>query len=206
MVETVKKTGPAVPRMLVHMCCGPCSIIPLKQVLADSYEVIGFFHNPNIHPYTEFKKRLSAVKTLAGYLSIGLVCDEEYRPTDFVKGMKASIPGAPKFPPKLQRCSFCYSTRLEKTAVTAAANGFDAFTSSLLYSRYQDHDLIRKLGIDLGRKYGILFYYEDFRTGWQEGIDASKEMNLYRQKYCGCAYSKIERFAGKKRAVKQSAT
>ncbi|HXI10320.1 MAG TPA: epoxyqueuosine reductase QueH, partial [Thermodesulfobacteriota bacterium] len=104
MVETVKKTGSVVPRMLVHMCCGPCSIIPLKQVLTDSYEVIGFFHNPNIHPYTEFKKRLLAVKTLAGYLSIGLVCDEEYRPTAFVKGMKASIPGAPRFPPKLQRC------------------------------------------------------------------------------------------------------
>lgn len=182
--------------MLVHMCCGPCSIIPLKSALKDRYDIRGFFHNPNIHPYSEFLKRLSAVKTLAACLSVELICDEEYRPTAFVRGMKASIPGSPKFPPKDSRCSFCYSTRLEETARTASLNGFDSFSSSLLYSRYQDHDEVKRLGVDLGKKYGILFYYEDFRALWQEGIDASKEMGLYRQKYCGCVYSRIERYAG----------
>jgi predicted adenine nucleotide alpha hydrolase (AANH) superfamily ATPase len=188
--------------MLVHMCCGPCSIIPLKSALKDRYDIRGFFHNPNIHPYSEFLKRLSAVKTLASYLSIELICDEEYRPTAFVKGMKASIPSSPKFPPKGLRCSYCYSERLEKTARTASLNGFDSFSTSLLYSRYQNHDEVKRLGVDLGKKYGILFYYEDFRTGWQDGIDASKEMGLYRQKYCGCAYSRIERYA-KKTKTKQ---
>ncbi|MBI5587998.1 MAG: epoxyqueuosine reductase QueH [Deltaproteobacteria bacterium] len=199
MEPTVKKEVVSRPRMLVHMCCGPCSIIPLKAALRGKCEVWGFFHNPNIHPYSEFLKRLSAVKRLASYLSIDLICDEKYRPTAFIKAMKASLhEKGVKFPPKGSRCSFCYSARLEKTALSAVANGFDSFTSSLLYSTSQDHEEVKRVGSDLGKKYGIPFYYEDFRKGWQEGIDTSKEMGLYRQKYCGCVYSKIERYSDKK--------
>lgn len=189
-------------RILVHMCCGPCSIIPLKTILQGKAEVWGFFHNPNIHPYSEFRKRLEAVKTLASYLSVNLICDEDYKPVEFIKGMKASIEGSPKYPPMNIRCEYCYSTRLEATAKAAKANGFESFSSSLLYSKYQNHELIQGIGVDLAEKYGILFYYEDFRVGWQEGIDQSRTIGLYRQKYCGCAYSKIERYANKKSKIK----
>jgi epoxyqueuosine reductase len=201
METTVKKVGTPMGRVLVHMCCGPCAVIPLKTLLNGRFEVWGFFHNPNIHPYSEFLKRLSAVKTLASHLEVDLICNEEYRPMEFIREMRESLPEmAPKHPPKGQRCSFCYSTRLEETAKAAAMNGFDAFSSSLLYSKYQDHDEIKKLGAKLAEKYSVRFYYEDFRVGWQEGFDRSREIGLYMQKYCGCVYSKIERYAGKKKA------
>ncbi len=199
---TALPEGPSVAaafpgRILVHMCCGPCSIIPLKTLLSGKAEVWGFFHNPNIHPKKEFVRRLEAVKRLASFLSLDIIYDEEYAPRDFILGLKAAGGGG-NHPAHGQRCAFCYSERLEETARVAAKNGFDAFSSSLLYSRYQDHDGIRRLGVDFAAKYGILFYYEDFRQGWQEGIDASREMGLYRQKYCGCVYSRIERYSKKK--------
>lgn len=194
--------GAARRRILVHMCCGPCSVYPLKTALQGSAEVWGYFHNPNIHPLSEFRRRLAAVKALASYLSIKVIYDEEYTPIRFIKGMKRSLETSTgtgvKYPPHGKRCSYCYSARLEQTARAAEANGFDSFSSSLLYSRYQNHEEIKRIGIDLEEKYGILFYYEDFRAGWQKGIDESKEMGLYRQRYCGCIYSKAERHAGKK--------
>lgn len=192
--------GPA--RILVHMCCGPCSIIPLKSVLSGRAEVWGFFHNPNIHPRAEFLARLEAVRKLAGLLSLDVIYDEDYAPREFIMGLKRSSGDGSetqRHPEYGQRCVFCYSSRLEATARAAAENGFTAFTSSLLYSRYQDHEEIRRLGAELAARYGVLFHYEDFRPGWQSGIEASKEMGLYRQKYCGCIYSKIERYAKKKK-------
>lgn len=200
MESNPQSPGPPA-RLLVHICCGPCSIMPLKAVLDGKAEVWGFFHNPNIHPYAEFKKRLASVKTLARLMSIELICDDLYRPMGFIRGMKASVESTDPagHPPEGERCVYCYSTRLEETARAALEHGFDGFTSSLLYSRYQDHERIRETGIALAEKYGIRFYYEDFRTRWQQGIDASKEMGLYRQKWCGCVYSRLERLAAKKR-------
>ncbi len=198
----VSQAGSA--RILVHMCCGPCSIYTIKTILKEKAQVFGFFHNPNIHPYSEFKLRLAAVKKLAALLSIEVIYDEEYRPMAFIKGMKASLdpgdhggPGSGK-PPEGPRCVYCYSERLEATARAAKANGFDAFSSSLLYSKYQNHEEIKRLGTGFAEKYGVDFYYEDFRPGWQSGIGQSREMGLYRQKYCGCIYSKMERYSKKK--------
>jgi len=183
--------------MLVHICCGPCSIVPLKDVLKGSYEVWGYFYNPNIHPKAEFHLRLEAVKKLASLLSLDVLYEEEYDPREFILGLKAAG-GGPRHPAFGERCAFCYADRMEATARAAAENGFDAFTTSLLYSRYQDHEGIRKFGLDMAEKYGLTFYYEDYRAGWQEGIEASKDMGLYRQKWCGCVYSRIERYSKKK--------
>lgn len=181
--------------VLAHVCCGPCSIMPLKSLLEGKAEVSGFFHNPNIHPLSEFRKRLAAAKELARHLSLKMVYDEEYRPSAFLKGMKEHA--GPGFPQMGRRCEYCYYLRLEATARAALSLGFPVFTSSLLYSRYQDHEAIRSAGVELAGKYGILFLYEDFRPLWQEGIDASKALGLYRQKYCGCIYSKVERYSKK---------
>ncbi|MBI5809991.1 MAG: epoxyqueuosine reductase QueH [Deltaproteobacteria bacterium] len=189
-------------RILVHICCGPCSIYPLKTMLNEKARFTGFFHNPNIHPLSEFKKRLDAIKTLARYLSIDIICDERYRPMDFIRGANSSSEGkSEKRPPKDIRCSYCLASRLEETAKAAVRDGFDAFSTSLLYSRYQNHEEIKRTGAGLSKRYGITFFYGDFRTGWQEGIDSSKSMGLYRQKYCGCIYSKIERYSHRKRAA-----
>lgn len=184
-------------RILCHVCCGPCSIFPLKTLLGNDAEVWGYFYNPNIHPLAEFKKRLEAVKTLSAFMSVKMLYNEEYRPIEFIKQMKASV-GDVEYPPYKERCAYCYTVRLEATAKAAKKGGFDAFTSSLLYSRYQAHDEIRRVGYEIGERIGIPFYYADFRGGWQAGIDESKAMGLYRQKYCGCIYSKIERYAKKK--------
>lgn len=92
------------------------------------------------------------------------------------------------------RCRICYQMRLTATVEYALAVGADAFSSTLLYSRYQNHELIQKLGDELGRRYRIPFHYADFRQGWQEGIDMAIGMDLYRQPYCGCIYSEHERY------------
>ncbi len=163
-------------------------------------EVWGFFYNPNIHPRDEFNKRLNAVKKLSNLMGLNVIYDEEYKPREFIKGVKSSGSGSRAFG---ERCVYCYESRLEAVAKKASEQGFDAFTSSLLYSKYQDHDGIKKAGREFAKKYDVEFFYEDFRGGWIEGIEKSREMELYRQKYCGCIYSKIER-EEEKRAKKEA--
>ena len=85
--------------------------------------------------------------------------------------------------------------RLEESARYAAEHGFDSFTSTLFYSIYQQHDLMRSVAERFAKEYGISFYYEDFRVGWQDGIDLSKELGLYRQSYSGCVFSEEERYS-----------
>jgi predicted adenine nucleotide alpha hydrolase (AANH) superfamily ATPase len=93
-----------------------------------------------------------------------------------------------------ERCRFCYHLRLFAAARAAKEGKFDAFTSSLLYSKYQKHELIREIGEQAALEAGLPFYYEDFRQGWQAGQARSKELGLYRQQYCGCIYSERERY------------
>jgi len=151
-------------------------------------DVTGFFFNHNIHPYQEYRRRLETVREYAGKVELDVVYRDEYRLEEFL--------GAVSDDPS-KRCLYCYASRLEAAAATAAENGFPAFSSSLLYSRYQQHDIIRTMGENIGAKYGVRFHYDDFRRGWQEGIRISKELGLYRQQYCGCIYSEKERYAPK---------
>jgi predicted adenine nucleotide alpha hydrolase (AANH) superfamily ATPase len=173
-------------KILLHICCAPCSIYPLRELRANGAEVTGYFFNHNIHPYQEYRKRLDAVLQFSEQSSLPLICQDEYRLEEFLSAV-ASEPDS--------RCRYCYASRLEKAAQTAAEQGFPAFTSSLLYSRYQNHDTIRAIGEELANRYGVSFHYDDYRRGWQEGIRESKEMGLYRQQYCGCIYSEKERYA-----------
>ena len=104
------------------------------------------------------------------------------------------------------RCLYCYSLRLNAAASLAGKSGFDAFTTTLLYSRQQKHELVVALAEDASRKYGVPFYYKDFRVGWTEGQERAKALGMYRQQYCGCVYSEMDRFCGKpqKRSVRKS--
>ena len=95
------------------------------------------------------------------------------------------------------RCVHCYSMRLEQTAIAAKKMGLDGFTTSLLVSPYQKFDMIREVGMMMGKRHDIPFYGEDYRPGWHEGVRISKELGLYRQKYCGCVYSEMERYLKK---------
>lgn len=189
-------------RILIHICCGPCAVYPLKRILDgkpapegfnQGMDVWGFFYNPNIHPYTEFEKRLAAVKTLADKMALKMLYKDEYNLEEFLQNTIGR--GLKSVSDKNERCGYCYSSRLEATAQAAKENNFDYFSSSLLYSRYQGHEVLKKLGFELADKYGIQFFYDDFRIGWKEGIKESKVMGLYRQKYCGCIFSEKERYA-----------
>ena len=179
-------------RILLHICCGPCALFPLRTLRAAGHDVTGLFYNPNIHPYQEFSRRLDAVHEMAEQESLQMIVRNEYDLEGFLAAV-ATDPGS--------RCGYCYASRLRATAAVAAEQGFDSFTASLLYSRYQRHEEIRTLGEQAGQEYRVAFHYEDFRSGWQEGIRVSKELGLYRQQYCGCIYSEKERYMPKVKAL-----
>lgn len=151
-------------------------------------DVQGYWYNPNIHPLTEFKKRLTTVREYARVAMLPLTVDDAYDLESFLRGA---------LPVGKDRCLFCYRTRLDSAFRYAAAAGVDAVTTTLLYSRHQRHDEIRAIADDLSRAHGIPFLYRDFRKGWNEGIAISKGLNMYRQQYCGCIFSEKERFEGR---------
>jgi epoxyqueuosine reductase len=177
-------------KVLLHICCGPCSIYPLRTLRAEGHEVEGYFFNPNIHPYSEFLKRRDTLVAFAGSSSLPLVIDERYELDTFLKG--ALNYGA-------ERCLFCYRTRLEQAFRQGSEGSFDAVTTTLLYSRYQRHADIVNIASLLSEEFEVPFLYEDFRTGWAEGVAESKQLNMYRQKYCGCLFSEFERYNKKDR-------
>ena len=178
-------------KILLHICCGPCALFPLRALRSAGHEVTGFFYNHNIHPYQEYTRRLTAALEMAEKETLPMILRDDYD----LEGFLANVAQAPD-----HRCAYCYSSRLAATAAKAAEQGFDAFTASLLYSRFQQHEAIRKSGERSAVEHGVQFYYEDFRPGWQEGIRLSKELGLYRQQYCGCIYSEKERYLPKVKA------
>ncbi|MEA3468857.1 MAG: epoxyqueuosine reductase QueH [Thermodesulfobacteriota bacterium] len=172
-------------KLLLHVCCAPCSTYTLSKLREQNIDVFGYFYNPNIHPYREFRKRLVTLCDFAKEKDFSLELETEYGLTEYLRKVVFH---------EKKRCMICYDMRLEKTAQQAVKSGADAFSSTLLYSRYQNHEAIIKTGRKMERKYGVEFYYEDFREGWQEGIDRAVSMDLYRQPYCGCIYSEQERY------------
>lgn len=176
--------------ILLHICCGNCAIYPVQVLRDQEHNVTGYFFNHNIHPYQEFSRRLQTTRDYAERVDLPLIVDENYLLESFL----AAVADAPE-----RRCDYCYRSRLEATAKIAANRGFDAFTTTLLYSRYQQHQSIIDYGDQLAEKYELTFHYEDYRLGWQEGIRISKEMGLYRQQYCGCIYSEKDRYAPRSR-------
>lgn len=172
-------------RILLHICCANCAIYPARILSEAGHALTGLFYNHNIHPYQEYRRRLDAVRDYAAATHLPLVCHDEYGLETFLAEVAQDPAG---------RCAYCYQSRLQHAAQYAARHGFDAFTSTLLYSRYQNHALIRQCGEELAKLYGISFLYQDFRSGWHEGIRESKALGLYRQQYCGCIYSEKDRF------------
>ncbi len=171
--------------VLLHICCGNCTIYPLRILREAGHQVTGYFFNHNIHPYQEYRRRLDAAQHYAKLSGLPLVTIDDYGLEEFLSQVSQEPSG---------RCAYCYQSRLQRTAEYAVRHGFEAFTTSLLYSRYQNHEMIRQYGEELARLYGTSFLYQDFRSGWQEGILTSKELGLYRQQYCGCIYSEKDRY------------
>jgi predicted adenine nucleotide alpha hydrolase (AANH) superfamily ATPase len=175
-------------KILLHCCCGPCAVYPVSRLRRQGHELRAYFSN-HIHPFTEWQKRLETLQAWAAENDLPVIVDERYELVDFLQQAVFR---------ESRRCLFCYRDRLEKSARLAQKSGFEAFTTTLLYSKFQQHETIRELGEELGRRYGIGFHYEDFRHGWKEGIAASKAAGMYRQQYCGCIYSEGDRYLGAK--------
>ena len=185
--------------LLLHMCCGPCSCYPVKVLREQGIEPTGYFFNPNIHPYKEWDMRLKSAEEFAARSEMKMITDKHYMLRDFLRRALAAEQV------ENGRCRMCYTWRLEETARYAAENGFDAFTSTLFYSIYQQHELMKETAEHFAKVYGVKFHYEDFRPGWQEGIDMSVEMGLYRQPYCGCIFSEEERYSRELRKARKKA-
>lgn len=183
------------------MCCGPCSCYPVKKLRADGIEPVGYFFNPNIHPHQEWKRRLSTAKDFADKVSMKIHVVNHYQLRDFLSRVYKVIEpidheDTVKFGDGHHaRCRICYAWRLMETAKFAAENNFNAWTSTLFYSIHQNHELMKSTAEKIAKQIGVGFYYEDFRIGWQKGIDISHELELYRQNYCGCIFSEEERFS-----------
>lgn len=172
-------------KLLMHACCAPCSNAPLRQVREEGIETSVFWYNPNIHPYQEYKSRKNSLIDFCNDQKFDLILEDEYGLKPFVKAVASNLEG---------RCVYCYQVRLERSAIVAKEQGFDAFTTSLLISPYQNHDLLRAVGEKMGEKYGVDFYYQDFRPLFRPSQDYARQAEYYMQKYCGCIFSEEDRY------------
>ena len=178
--------------VLLHVCCAPCGLMPVGMLRAEGFAVTGVFYNPNIHPLKEYLLRRAALLEAAERLELPLLWPD---PEQAAWNLPQWLHAAPINADRNVRCRFCYALRFGYVARWAGSEGFDAFTSSLLYSRRQAHAIIAEEGEEAARRFGAAFLYRDFRPAWQEGILLSKTWGLYRQRYCGCIYSETERYA-----------
>ena len=172
-------------KILIHLCCAPCSIYPVESMKAKGFEVMGFFYRHNIHPYSECLKRQENLESYARQIGLRLIIQDGYDLEGFIQNVVYR---------EKDRCAYCYHDRLQTTALLANRGKFDYYSSTLLYSKFQKHDLIKSIGESIGKSTGVPFFYEDFRSGWKEGIEKSKDLQMYRQQYCGCIYSEKERY------------
>lgn len=169
------------------------------RLIEMGYRVTAWFMNPNIHPLAEYLRRREAMEICAERLKIDVIWEDSA--WDLHQWLRDVEP-LMDIPPK--RCAYCCSTRTLAVAQKARELGFSYFSTSLLYSKYQPHELIKKTGeIASGRQGYPLFVYRDFREDWQAGIDISKEWGIYRQPYCGCIYSETDRYSKKLRRLIQ---
>lgn len=186
------------PKILLHICCGPCAAGIISHLQNQNFEVIGFFYNPNIQPLEEYEKRRQAAEKFFKINKIKLVTVTE-TPT-YDKVYELAIKNKPNKP---DRCLACYKLRLEKTARQARALDCRYFTSTLLASPHQDILAIKKIGENSGQMNNVVFYspdygrkkYKGFRPFFTAGRKLAHQADLYKQEYCGCLHSRRKRFA-----------
>ena len=176
---------PSNTEVLVHICCAPDASYGVRA-LRDRFDVTGFFYNPNIHPREEFRKRLRATLDLQEKDSFSLVVGAggEEAWEDAARGMEDE-------PERGRRCEACVRLRLRETARKAAELGMPAFGTVLTVSPKKDAAMVNRVGREEGEHSGIRFLEADLKkgNGYLNSVRASKEMGLYRQRYCGCRYS-----------------
>ena len=179
--------------LLLHSCCAPCSSYVLEY-LSQYFEITVLYYNPNITYEEEYEYRKAEQKRLIGEMKPKYpikFMDCDYDPANFF----AAVKGYEKEPEGGARCKICFDMRLRKTAELAACEKFDYFTTTLTISPLKNAELLNEIGDSLSAEYGVKYLNSDFkkRNGYKRSIELSKEYDLYRQDYCGCVYSKVER-------------
>ncbi len=174
------------PRLLVHVCCAPDALY-VFGLLKDDYDVTGFFANPNIQPRDEHELRLAEVRKAAATAGVPLLEDD-----DDPDGWTRLTLKFKDEPEKGRRCDVCYALRLKRTAERAARDGFDAFTTVMSLSPWKKAAVLNRIGRMFAARTGVAFLAADFkkRDGFKKSVDLSRAHGLYRQDYCGCAYSR----------------
>lgn len=182
-----------VPRLLLHVCCAPCSSAVLEY-LSQYFAITLLYYNPNISPREEYDKREAELKRLVSEMELVhpvdlLPCD--YDGQAFVEAARG-LEGEPEGG---ARCEVCFRLRLEYAAQEAARLHFDYYTTTLTISPMKNAPLLNQLGEEMGGKYGVAHLPSDFKkkNGYKRSVELSKEYGLYRQDYCGCAFSKAQR-------------
>lgn len=175
-------------RLLLHICCAPCSTHTIEQLKAD-FDIAGHFYNPNIHPESEYQHRKNEMERYADIINLDLFCDE-YDPDKWFELTN----GMENMPEGEKRCLLCYEMRLEKTAQYAKEHDYEYITTTLSISPHKNADKINEVGSKVAERHQIKFHADDFKKkgGFEKSIQISKQNNLYRQSYCGCIYSKKE--------------
>ena len=172
-------------KILLHCCCAPCSVSCIEPLRDAGVTPVGFWYNPNIHPFKEYEARRDCLIDYAKAVGMELIVAENYGIREFTTAVCPDIDA---------RCNYCYASRLEKTAKYAKEHGFDGFTSTLFASVYQNHELLKEIAEKSAEKYGTEFFYIDFRPNFRAGNQKARDIGLYMQKYCGCIYSEEERY------------
>lgn len=175
-------------KTLLHICCAPCSYMCIQELRVEGHELTGLWYNPNIHPFTEYRSRLDTLISHAQRVDLPLMVNDCYGLREFVPMVIGELGS---------RCKKCYDIRLDMTARYAAENSFEAFTTTLLISPYQNHEAICEIALEKSKKYGVSFHYKDFRPYFREGQRLARESGYYMQKYCGCIFSEEERYQKK---------
>ncbi len=185
-------------KLLLHTCCAPCSVYCIDSLREEGIEPTVYWFNPNIHPYMEYKARRDCLKEYTNSIGVQAIFEEDYGLKEFCKKVINNLEN---------RCQeYCYPVRLEQTAKYAKENGYDSFTTTLLVSPYQNHQMLVKVGEEMAEKYGVKFLYRDFRIGFREGQAKARELGLYMQKYCGCVFSEeMSKSAHQKKDKEESA-
>ncbi len=173
--------------ILLHACCAICAGYPIQKLKEEGQTPLVYFTNDNIDTKEEFNRRKEALVKLCRYMEVDYIIDE-YNPDlylDRIKGLECE-------PERGKRCDECIALRLEKSARFAAKNGINAFTTTLVISPHKNYDRITDIGTEIGRLYNLNYTGINFRKGdgFLKTNKISKELNLYRQNYCGCRFAK----------------
>lgn len=173
------------PKLLLHICCAPCSTHVIN-LLSETHDVTGYFYNPNVHPESEYERRLAEAERHCSRCNVPLL-PSIYRPSDW----RAAVKGRETGPEGGARCAACFRLRLEETARIAAAHRFDCIATTLTVSPHKDAALINRIGMKAGESRRLRFHEADFKkgNGYGESCRLSRALGLYRQSYCGCIFS-----------------